>query len=73
MPYIVNTKRPLVSCHCSEIHALTDKKIDYVKDNFCEKLEHVFNTFPKYHTKILLSDFNAKCRRENIFKPTTVN
>jgi hypothetical protein len=26
--------------------------------------------FPKYHMKILLEDFHAKLRKENIFKPT---
>jgi hypothetical protein len=31
------------------------------------------NNFPKYHTKILLGDFNAKVGRENIFKPTIGN
>ena len=29
-----------------------------------------FTIFPKYQTKILLGDFNAKERRENIFKLT---
>ena len=29
-----------------------------------------FYSFPKYHTKILLGDFNAKVGRENILKPT---
>ena len=34
-------------------------------------LEQVFSIiFPKYHTKILLGDFNVKARKENIFKPT---
>jgi hypothetical protein len=32
-----------------------------------------FLHFPKYHTKILLGNFNAKVRREKIFKPTTGN
>ena len=30
----------------------------------------MFDHFPKYHTKILVGDFNAKVERENIFKPT---
>jgi hypothetical protein len=37
------------------------------------KLEHVFNKFPKHHTKILLGDFNAKVGRQDIFKPTIGN
>jgi hypothetical protein len=36
-------------------------------------LEQVFDHFPWYHIKILLEDFNAKERRENIFKPTIGN
>jgi hypothetical protein len=33
----------------------------------------MFNKFHKYHTKILLGDFNAKVGREDIFKPTIGN
>jgi hypothetical protein len=34
---------------------------------------NMFDTFPKYHMKILLGDFNAKESREDIFKPTIGN
>jgi hypothetical protein len=44
-----------------------------MKDSFYEELESVFDKFPKYHIKIVLADFNAKVRREDIFKPTTGN
>jgi len=37
------------------------------------ELEQVFDHFPKYHMEITLGDFNAKVRRENIFKPTIGN
>jgi hypothetical protein len=37
------------------------------------KLEHVFNKFPKYHMKNLLEDFNAKVGSEDIFKTTIWN
>jgi hypothetical protein len=37
---------------------------------YCWELEQVFDHFPKYHTKILLGDFNAKVGSENILKPT---
>jgi hypothetical protein len=43
-----------------------------VKDIY-EKLGHVFDQVPRYDTKILLDDFNAKVGRENIFKPTIRN
>jgi hypothetical protein len=48
------------------IHAPMEDKTDDMKDSYCDKLEHVFDKYPKYHMKILL-DFNAKV--ENIFKP----
>jgi hypothetical protein len=43
-----------------------------VKESFYEELERVFDKFPKYHTKMLLGDFNAKVGKENLFKPTIV-
>jgi hypothetical protein len=50
--------------------APTEDNINDMKDGSYNKLEHVFSKFPKYHTKILLRDFNAKVGREDIFKPT---
>ena len=50
-------------------HALTEQKHDDSKDSFYEEFEQVFDHFPKYHTKILLGDFNTKWGREDIFKP----
>jgi hypothetical protein len=38
------------------------------KDSFYEELEDVFDHFPKYHTKILLGDFNAKVGGGDTFK-----
>jgi endonuclease/exonuclease/phosphatase family metal-dependent hydrolase len=55
------------------VNAPTEDKTDDVKDSFYEELEHVFEKFPKYHTKILLGDFNAKIGREELFKPTLWN
>ena len=55
------------------VHATSEAKSDDSKDSFYEELEQVFDHFPKYHTKILLGDFNAKVGRENIFKPTIGN
>jgi hypothetical protein len=62
-------------CHVIDlnVHAPTKDKIDDVKDNFYEELERVFDKFHKYHTKIVLGDFNAKVGTENIFKPTIGN
>jgi hypothetical protein len=55
------------------IHDSTEDKTDDVKDSLYEELEREFDKFPKYHTKILLGDFNAKVGKEDIFKPTIWN
>jgi exonuclease III len=72
LPYIILRDR---WCHniVLNVHAPTEDKTDDVKDIFFEELERVFDKFPKYHMKILLGDFNAKVRREDIFKPTIGN
>jgi len=50
------------------VHAPSEEKSDESKYSFYEKLEQVFDHFPKYHMKILLGDINAKLGRENIFE-----
>ena len=55
------------------VHAPSEEKSDESKDSFYEELEQGFDHLPKYHTKILLGDFNAKVGRENTFKPTIGN
>jgi hypothetical protein len=52
---------------------LLHDKIDAIKHRFNEELEHVFNTFLKYHIRNLLGDFNAKVGREDFFRPTIGN
>jgi len=54
------------------VHVPSEEKSDDAKDSFCEELEQIFSP-PKYHTKILFGDFNAKVGKENIFKPTIGN
>jgi len=54
-------------------HAPTEEKSDYSKDSFYEELEQVFDHFPTYHMNIMSGDFNAKLRREEIFKLTIRN
>jgi hypothetical protein len=44
-----------------------------VTDVKSSTLKHVFDKFPKYHTKIFLGDFNAKIGREDISKLTIGN
>jgi hypothetical protein len=48
------------------VHAPTEDKVDNTKDRLYEEVEQVFDKFPRYHMKILLEDFNAKVRREDI-------
>ena len=54
----------------ANVHAPCEEKRDEAKVSFYEELDQVFDHFPKYQTKMLLADFNAKVGRENIFKPT---
>jgi hypothetical protein len=56
-------------CHIIVLkaHAPTEDKIDHMKDCFYDELEREFDTFPKYHMKILLRDLNAKVGKEDIF------
>ena len=42
------------------VRAPSEEKSEYLKDNFYEEVEEVFDHFPKYHMKILLGDINAK-------------
>jgi hypothetical protein len=55
------------------VHAPTEDKDDVIKGSFYEELKEVFDQFLRYHMKILMGDFNAKVRREDIFKPITGN
>jgi hypothetical protein len=38
--------------------APTEDKIDDMKDMFYKELEHLFDKFPKYHTKTLLEEIS---------------
>jgi hypothetical protein len=50
------------------VHVPCEDKGDDEKDSFYEELGQVFDQFPRYDTKKILGDFNAKVGRENIFK-----
>jgi hypothetical protein len=65
-------KRVEFSYHCLSLLALTEDKIDDVKDSYCEEFECIFDKFPKYQMEILLGDFSAKVGREDISKLTIV-
>ena len=53
------------------MHATSEENSDELKESIYEELKRVFNNFHKYHTNIILGDFNTRVGRENIFKPTT--
>jgi hypothetical protein len=55
------------------VHGPTEDKIDDMKDRLHEKLEHVFDNFPKYCMKIMLGDLSARIGRKDIFKPPIRN
>jgi len=55
------------------VHAPNEEKSDDSEDSFYEESEQVFDHLPKYHTKNLLQDFNAKLGTDDIFKPTVGN
>jgi len=52
------------------VHAQSGEKSEESKDSFYEELEQVFDHFTKYHTKILLGDFNAKLGEREYFQTT---
>jgi hypothetical protein len=55
------------------VHAPCEDEGNDVKGSFHKDLGHVFEQFPRYDMKILLSDFSVKVGRGNIFKPTIGN
>jgi hypothetical protein len=50
------------------VHAPCEDKSDDVEDNFYEQLGRAFDQLPRYNTKKMLGDFNAKVGREDISK-----
>jgi hypothetical protein len=50
------------------VHAPNKEISDDSKDIFYDELEQVFYHFPKYHTKILLGDFNIKLGDRGYFQ-----
>jgi hypothetical protein len=55
------------------VHSPCEDKGDKEKGSFFEELRRVSDQFPRYDTKIILGDFNAKVGREDIFKLTIGN
>jgi len=44
---------------------------DNDKDIFYDELERLFDRLPKYNSKIVFCDFNAKLGTEEKYRPTT--
>jgi len=55
------------------MHATSEDKSDESKDSFYAEIEQAFEYFPKYHMQILLRDYIAKVRTENVLNPTIGN
>ena len=49
------------------------KKMDEIKEEFCNLLEQNINQIANSGIKIILGDFNAKVGKENVYKPTIGN
>jgi hypothetical protein len=61
-------------CNIIVLHThAAEERSDATVDSIREELELVFGHLRKYHVKILLSDFNARLEREDIFKQTSGN
>jgi len=54
------------------MRAPSKEKSDGSKHRYMKNYSN-FSSVSKYHIKIIWGDFNAKLRRENIFKPTVAN
>ena len=50
------------------VQASTEDISGASKKSFGDEFEQVFGQFPNYHKNTLFGDFNAKLRREDIFK-----
>ena len=64
----IKAKYFYISLICA--HAPTEDKDDTTKDAFYDKLEVLYNRWPRSDIKMLVGDFNAKVGREGIFGPT---
>ena len=64
----LKTKR--FSCSLVNVHAPTNEKLEEIKEDFCNLLEHSINQIVNLDIKIILGNFNAKVGKENIYKPT---
>ncbi|KAL4083714.1 hypothetical protein QTP88_029030 [Uroleucon formosanum] len=51
------------------VHAPTNTSEDYIKDAFYEDLDTTYERLPGNAIKILLGDLNAKCGKEEHFRP----
>jgi hypothetical protein len=53
------------------VHAPTEEKDDYVKENFYEVLYQIYEERPKRYVKTIIGDFNTKIFKEDTYRPTT--
>jgi exonuclease III len=46
----------------------TEDKVEDIKDDFYQTLEHIYNALPQNNIKLIVCDFNAKIAKEEIYK-----
>jgi hypothetical protein len=49
-------------------HGPTEEKVEDIKDDFYQTLEHIYKAFPKNDIKLIVGDFNAKIGKDEIHK-----
>jgi hypothetical protein len=49
------------------VHVSTEENDDLIKDSFLDKLNQIYQRIPAHDIKIIVGDFNAKIRREEVF------
>jgi hypothetical protein len=72
MVFVSERKSYIILRGLLNVHTSSKEKSNESKESF-DELKQIADCFPKYHTKILLGDFNVKVGRENNSKPTIWN
>jgi hypothetical protein len=49
-------------------HGPTEEKVEDIKDDFYRTLEHIYNALPQNDIKLIVSGFNAKIGKQDIYK-----
>jgi exonuclease III len=52
-------------------HGPNEEKVEDIKDDFYQILEHIYNALPENDIKLIVGDFNVKIGKEEIYKGIT--